>query len=74
MGSKGTATVNYPQEKVIEFFNSADYGKKINEALVNFEYLYKDPEDKFRVAHMEYKGTWPIANRDFVTFSIRHQE
>ena len=23
---------------------------------------------------MEYKGIWPVANRDFVIVSVRHQE
>ena len=73
MGSKGVDTANYPLDKVIQFFNTPDYNKKINEMLVDFEYLYKDPEDKFRVVYMEYKGTWPIANRDFVVISIREK-
>lgn len=42
--------------------------------LVKFEVLHVAPNQEFRVIHMEYKGQWPVSNRDFVTLSTRHRE
>ena len=72
MAIKGVAVVQYPYEKVVEFFKNPDVTKKINESLSKFEILYADENNKFKVVYMEYKGIWPVANRDFVIVSVRH--
>ena len=36
MATKGTAVVQYPYEKVVEFFKSPDVTKKINDSLSKF--------------------------------------
>ena len=74
MAIKGSAVVNYSYEKVIEFFKSPDTTKKINESLSKLDILYADENNKFKVIYMEYKGIWPVANRDFVIVSVRHEE
>ncbi len=72
LASKGVATINYPIEKVIDFLNQNDSLGKLNDALVNFAILHEQPE--FKVLTMEYKATWPVSNRDFVSLSVRKQE
>jgi hypothetical protein len=42
--------------------------KKINPMLLEIKVL-KDQEGKFRVNYMQYKGIWPVDNRDFVNVS-----
>ena len=42
MAAKGTAVVEFPLEKVIEFFKDPGTSKKINEALVKMDILYAD--------------------------------
>lgn len=41
--------------------------------LVKMELLYEDKEKSLKVVHMEYKATWPVSNRDFVSVSIRQE-
>ena len=73
LGSKGIAVIEYPLEKVLEFFSDTNASKKINDALVKFETLHAE-EGKYKVVHMEHKAVWPVWNRDFVTVAIRKQE
>jgi hypothetical protein len=73
MASKGVAVVEYPFEKVLEFFSDPMVSKKINEMCVNMEILHEE-EGKYRIIHMEYKGTWPVANRDFVVVGTRRRD
>jgi len=42
--------------------------------LVKSEVLFVAPNQEFRVLYMEYKGQWPVSNRDFVTVSKRIPE
>lgn len=72
--SKGSATVNYPLEKVLEFFNLPDATPRINEMCAKYEIIYKHPEDAFKVIYMEMKAPWPVSNRDFVIVSRRRIE
>ena len=48
--------------------------KKINETCCKLEILYVDENEKFKVVQVEYKGVWPVANRDFVIVSERYQD
>ena len=70
LGSKGIAVIEFPFEKVLEFFADTNASKKINDSLVKFDALHVE-EGKFKVMHMEHKAVWPVWNRDFVTVGIR---
>ena len=74
LGSKGIAILDFPFEKVLEFFSDTNSSKKINDALVKFDPLYVDEAAAYKVIHMEHKAVWPVWNRDFVTVGIRKQE
>lgn len=74
IASKGVAVVNFPIEKVIQFLTTPGSLAKVNEMMLKYELLYHDPQDTYRVVYMEYKGTWPVSNRDFVVVSVRHRE
>lgn len=74
VASKGVAVVNYPIEKVMEFFNLPDATPRINEMCVKYEILYRDPNDAYKIIYMEMKAQWPVSNRDFVLVSSRKKE
>ena len=59
---------------MVEFFKDPGTSKKINEALIKLDILYVDENSKFKVLNMEYKAVWPVANRDFVIVSVRHDD
>lgn len=59
---------------MLEFFKDPLITKKINETLNKLEILYSDEGGKWKIVYMEHKGIWPVANRDFVIASMRHEE
>lgn len=68
LASKGIDKVDYNIEKVFQFLDQEDSLKVINPMLLEIKVL-KAVEGKYRVNYMQYKGIWPVDNRDFVNCS-----
>lgn len=68
VASKGIAKVNFNINKVFAFLEKEDTLKKINPMLLEIKVLH-EIKDVFRVNYMQYKGIWPVSNRDFVSVS-----
>jgi len=72
--SRGETVVNYPMDAVCEFISAEGCLKKLNDKMVDYKCI-KNFEDKSgRVVYMEYKGVWPVANRDFVNVGMHIKE
>lgn len=72
VASKGVATINYPLEKVIEFFNLPDSTPRIQDMCCKYEVLAT--EENYKIIYTQFKATWPVSNRDFVSVSTRQRE
>jgi hypothetical protein len=74
----GVHVVEYNIEKVIDFLNKEESLAKINPMLLEIKVLYQKNnekgEDIFRVNYQQYKGIWPVANRDFVSVAVKFRE
>ena len=73
VASKGIDKVAYNIEKVIEFLDQEDSLKKINPMLLEIKVLQVE-EGKYRVNYMQYKGIWPVDNREFINSSAKSRE
>lgn len=67
VASKGIAKANYNIEKVIEFLDKEDSLKKINPMLLEIKVL--EAAEGYRINYMQYKGIWPVDNREFINVS-----
>ena len=47
---------------------------KVNYQLIEIKVLHEIKEANIKVHYMEYKGYWPVANRDFVNVAIGLEE
>lgn len=78
IASMGVHVVEYNIEKVIDFLNKEESLAKINPMLVEIKVLYQKNnekgEDIFRVNYQQYKGIWPVSNRDFVSVAVKFRE
>lgn len=73
VASKGIDKVKFNIEKVIAFLEKEESLKLINPMLLEIKALHV-VENKFRVNYMQYKGIWPVDNRDFVSVSAKEWE
>lgn len=73
IASKGIDKVKFNIEKVIAFLEKEESLKIINPMLLEIKALHV-VENKFRVNYMQYKGIWPVDNRDFVNVSAKEWE
>jgi hypothetical protein len=73
VASKGIAIVDFNIEKVFEFLHKEESLGKINSQIIEIKVLY-ERKDVFKVNYQQYKGIWPVANRDFVSVGIEHKE
>jgi hypothetical protein len=71
VASKGIAKVNYNIEKVFTFLDQEDTLKKINPMLLEIKVL--ETHENYRINYMQYKGIWPVSNRDFVNVSTKEK-
>lgn len=71
VASKGTHVCPFPMEKVIEFLRKEDSLGKLNWQLCEIKVLYE--KDVTKIVYMQYKGVWPVVNRDFVNVAVAHQ-
>ena len=72
VASKGVAVVNYPIDKVFAFLELEESLAKINSQIVEVKVLY-EKKDVFKINYQQYKGIWPVANRDFVSVGMTHK-
>lgn len=71
VASKGVAKVNYNIEKVFGFLDQEDTLKKINPMLLEIKVL--EINENYRINYMQYKGIWPVDNREFVNVSAKEK-
>lgn len=71
VASKGIDKVPYNIEKVFEFLDKEDSLKKINPMLLEIRVLEAHPN--YRINYMQYKGIWPVDNREFVSVSAKER-
>lgn len=60
---KGTGTMNFPPERVLEFMMDSSY--KWDETLEESKIVERYSSD-FMLMYERYKCPWPVSNRDFV--------
>lgn len=75
----GVHVAEFNIEQVIEFLGKEESLGKLNPMIVEIKVLYTKPNetgdgDIFRVNYQQYKGIWPVANRDFVSVAVKHRE
>ena len=73
IATKGIDIASYNIEKVIEFLSKEESLAKMNPQIVEIKVLY-EKKDVFKVNYQQYKGIWPVANRDFVSVGIITKE
>lgn len=73
IASKGIDKVKFNIDKVITFLEKEESLKLINPMLLEIKSLHV-VDNKFRVNYMQYKGIWPVDNRDFVNVSAKEWE
>jgi hypothetical protein len=66
IASKGVATINYGLEKVVDFLSKPETLTLIDEMCLEYREIYS-VKDHFVVGYQQYKGIWPVSNRDFVS-------
>ena len=69
IATKGIAIAAYPIDKVCEFLYKEESLAKMNSQIIEIKVLY-EKKDVFKVNYQQYKGIWPVANRDFVSVGI----
>ena len=74
----GVHVAEFNIEKVVEFLGKEESLGKLNPMIVEIKVLHlksdEKGEDLFRVNYQQYKGIWPVANRDFVSVAVKHRE
>ena len=73
VASKGVDVVKFNIEKVIKFLEQEESLGKINPMLLEIKTLLNN-EGVYKIIYMEYKGIWPVSNRDFVNVSVKKRE
>lgn len=71
VASKGIAKVNYNIEKVFAFLDQEATLKKLNPQLLEIKVL--EGNDNYRINYQQYKGIWPVDNREFVSSSTKEK-
>lgn len=73
VAAMGVHTAEYNIEKVIAFLEKEESLAKINPQVIEIKVLY-EKKDVFKVNYQQYKGIWPVSNRDFVSVGIKIRE
>lgn len=68
VAAKGVDKVNYSIEKVFNFLDQESSLKKINNQLLEIKVL-EVKEGAYRINYQQYKGIWPVDNREFICVS-----
>lgn len=71
VASKGVAKVNYNIEKVFAFLDQESTLKKLNPQLLEIKVL--EAHDNYRINYQQYKGIWPVDNREFISVSAKEK-
>jgi hypothetical protein len=69
VASKGIDKTPFSIEKVFEFLDKEDSLKKINSMLLEIKVL--ESHTDYRINYMQYKGIWPVDNREFINVSAK---
>lgn len=56
---------------MIDFLRRDDSLGKLNHQLMELKILYE--KDVTKILYMQYKGVWPVSNRDFVNIAVAHK-
>lgn len=68
VASKGVHICDFSFERVVEFINKEETLAKMNPQIIEIKVLYVGKG--FRVNYQQYKGMWPVSNRDFVSLVV----
>jgi hypothetical protein len=71
IASKGIAKVNYNIEKVFAFLDQEATLKKLNPMLLEIKVL--EGNDDYRINYQQYKGIWPVDNREFISVGTKEK-
>lgn len=71
IASKGIDKVNFNIEKVFEYLEQETTLKKVSPMLLEIKVL--EAHDDYRINYMQYKGIWPVDNREFISVSAKEK-
>lgn len=71
VASKGIAKVNYSIEKVFAFLDQEASLKKLNPMVLEIKVL--EAHENYRINYQQYKGIWPVDNREFISTSAKEK-
>jgi hypothetical protein len=71
VASKGIDKVKFNIEKVFKYLEEETTLKKISPMLLEIKVL--EVHEDYRINYMQYKGIWPVDNREFINVSAKEK-